>query len=450
MDIFYAGKLFILLTIFLITSGTFALNYALYRQLNGPALCFLFIFNGIFWNGFLPYLFSIGVTLWATAGWIALRNRPWPLRFLFSAGAVAVLCLSHPTSVGLYLMAISCYEASRVRWTDLNWRQIGLDAVVMTVPFLVVLPMVLSSQTSHDLSNISWEPLTQKWVGPYLVFRSANLVLDALFACFLILFLGCLVYLRRLQGTRVFWLFLGLSGLTYLLIPSALYYKDWEGTDLDLRLPLAFVFLLIGLVRWRLGSPRAALVFSSLIAIVLAVRVGGVALAWQAYSRIVSEYEASFAHIEPGSRVLVVSDLSAGWQGSGNRVTLAMDRDAIGHMPALAAIERSSLVSDVFGDPNARLYGVLRVKAPYRSAIPSHEVTVERLASLLPNASGPLAAETPARDEQLDEELKSWPQNYDYVYVQYASPGTQLQLPGVRLLYQASSFQLYKIESPGQ
>jgi hypothetical protein len=234
---------------------------------------------------------------------------------------------------------------------------------------------------------------------------------------------------------RVATLFLVLSGVTYLLLPGAFF----EGSEIDIRLPTAFVFFLIGFVNWRIGGPAAALVFSGIVAAVLAVRVAGVAQAWQAYSAIVSDYEASFAHIGLGSRVLVVADLNSSWRGSGNRVTIGMDRDAVGHVAALAAIERSSLVSEVFAEPGNKVYAHVSFRAPYRNAIPSEEVPVEQLMSALPNGSGPQ-----------DEQLKDWPQNYDYVYVKYANPGTQLQLPDATLLYQGSSFQLYQIQHPGQ
>jgi hypothetical protein len=426
----------------LITSGTFALNYVLYRQLTGAALSFLFVFNGVFWDGLLPYIFSIGVALWATAGWIALRNRSWLLRSLFSVAAVTALFLSHLAGVGLCLLAIFCYEVSRRRWTDLNWRRMGLNRAVMVGPLPVTLLLLSVGATWHDLKSVDWSWLSSKWIGPYLTVRSANLVLDALFGCFLVVFLISLVYLKRLQMRRVTWLFLVLSGVTYLLIPGALF----DGSEIDIRLPAAFVFFLIGFVNWRIGGPVAALVFNGTIAAVLAVRVGGVALAWQAYNSIVSDYEASFAQIGLGSRVLVVADRGSGWQGSGNGVTIGMDRDAIGHLASLAAIERSSLVSEVFAEPGNKIYTHLSVRAPYRSAIPSGEVPVERLMSVLPNASGPPADDPSPQDEQ----LRDWPRNYDYVYVKYANPGTQLQLPDVTLLYQGSSFQLYKIQHPGQ
>jgi hypothetical protein len=442
LDIFWAGKLFVLLTILLITSGTFALNYVLYRAWTGAALSFLFVFNGIFWDGLLPYIFSIGVALWATAGWIALRDRSWPLRALFSVAAVIALFLSHLAGVGLYLLAIFCYEVSRQRWRQWSWRRAGLDAAVMIGPFFVTLPLLLLSPTSHSLTNIDLPRLSSKWVGPYLAIRSANLVLDALFVGFLVVFLVSLIYLRRVRMPRVATLFLVLSGVTYLLLPGAFF----EGSEIDIRLPTAFVFFLIGFVNWRIGGPAAALVFSGIVAAVLAVRVAGVAQAWQAYSAIVSDYEASFAHIGLGSRVLVVADLNSSWRGSGNRVTIGMDRDAIGHLASLAAIERSSLVSEVFAEPGNKIYTHLSVRAPYRSAIPSGEVPVERLMSVLPNASGPPADDPSPQDEQ----LRDWPRNYDYVYVKYANPGTQLQLPDVTLLYQGSSFQLYKIQHPGQ
>ncbi len=438
LGIFSAGKIYLLLVILLITSGTFALHYSLYREWTGPALAFLFVFNGILWSGFLPYLFSVGGALWATAGWIALSKRPWSVRLLYSLGAAVGLCLIHPAGIGLYLVAIFCYELARVRWTNRSWRQIGFALGTMVASLLVAVPLMLSSRSGYSTSAIGMTPLSGKWIGPYLAVRSGNPLLDALFVGLLVLSLVLLVLFRRLELPRVACVYAAVAAVTYLLVPEKLF----GGTELDTRLPVAFVFFIIGFVRWRIGGRYPSLAFSGVVAIVLAIRVFGVASTWQAYGQMLSDYEASFGQLEPGSRVLVVSDLGSDWQGSGKHVTIGMDRDAIGHMVALAAIERSCLVSDVFADPNADLYSVLSVKAPYRNAIPSEAVDVERLVP--PGQNGGTLPANPA----LDRELEDWPANYDYLYVQYAGPGTRLSVPNVTLLYQGGSFQLYSVQHP--
>jgi hypothetical protein len=158
-NIYTAGKLFVLLIMISITSGTYALHYALYRRSTGSAVCFLFIFNGIFMYGFLNYLFSIGVALWATAGWVAVRDRPWLLRTVYSAFAVSLLYLSHLVGVGLYALAILSYEVARLGETNRDRRTFVSDTAAALLPFLVVIPMtlsILSTSATHDLSGTEW------------------------------------------------------------------------------------------------------------------------------------------------------------------------------------------------------------------------------------------------------------------------------------------------------
>jgi hypothetical protein len=77
-------------------------------------------------------------------------------------------------------------------------------------------------------------------------------------------------------------------------------------------LPAAFVFFLIAASGWRFDTPAAALAFNGFVIAIAAVRMVGVSSAWDRYSKIVSEYEASFARVEPGSRILVTRDTAAG------------------------------------------------------------------------------------------------------------------------------------------
>jgi hypothetical protein len=431
MGIFSAGKLFILLMIFLTTTGTYALHYSLYRKLTGPVLCFVFIFNGIFLFGFLNYLFAIGLALWATAGWVALQNSSGLIRSIFAICAVSVLFLSHFGGVGLYALAIFCYEVSRLRGTSWDWRRICLDAALAIAPFLIVIPLMLESPTSHDWASTDWPVLTAKWVGLYFIIRSTDIALDALFACFLMLFLSYLIYFKRVEIPRIGWLFLLLAGITYLIVPGTVLNVD----VVDIRLPVAFVFFLIAMVRWRIDTPTAAVLFNGIIGAVVAVRVLGVAAAWQVYSDIVSDYEESFAQIEPGSRVLVTRDIAAGWQGSGNRVTIGMDRLTTLHLPALATIERSCLVP-IFADPGKQ---ILTIRRPYSDAIPIDPAGSLQVGDLDAPSGG-----TSLRHRY----LRDWRDRYDYLYVQYAPPGSHPNLPNLTLLYQGRSFQLYQVAEP--
>jgi hypothetical protein len=428
VNIFTAGKLAVLLIMGLIVSGTYALHYALYKNWTGSAVSFLFLFNGIFMYGFLNYLFSIGLALWATAGWIALRDRPWWWRSAYSVCAVSVLFLSHLVGVGLYALAIFCYEGSRIDGTNRGRLALFSDAAAVLLPFLIVIPLILSTLGIHALSATEPSHLTRKWLGLYDIFRNAHVVCDAISFCFLLLFFGFLLYRRRIAIPRLGWMFLMFAGLVYLIVPEWVFHV-W---GIDTRLPAAFVFFVIAMVRWRIESPVGAVIFNSIIMVAVATRVVGVSYTWRVYDKIAADYEKSFAQIEPGSRILVTWDDSADWQKSTDGGKLGMDQEILWHLPVLAVIERSSLVSTIFahsGNP-------LSIRAPYRDAIP-----IDRKLSLrVGDLSSPDRALSP------HGYVRNWRDYYDYLYVQFAFPGSHPNLTGVKLIYQGASFQLYKVD----
>jgi hypothetical protein len=427
VDIFTAGKLAVLLMMGLIASGTYILHYTPYKAWTGAAACFLFLFNGIFMYGFLNYLFSIGVALWATAGWIALRDRPWWWRSAYSVCAVSVLFLSHFGGVGLYALAIFCYEVSRLDGTNRGRLAFFSDAAAVLLPFLIVIPLILSTLDLHALSGTEPSHLTSKLRGLYYIFRNAHVVFDKISLCFILLFFGFLFYRRRIEIPRLGWVFLLFAGLVYLIMPEWAFHV----LGIDTRLPAAFVFFAIAMVRWRIESPASAIIFNSIIVVAVAIRVVEVAYTWQVYGKIAADYEKSFAQIEPGSRILVTRDDSADWRKGTDGVNLGMDQEILWHLPVLSVIERSSLVSTIFahsGNP-------LSIRAPYRDAIPIDGRLSLRVRDL----------SSPGRILPPHGYVLNWRDYYDYLYVQFALPGGHLNLAAVKLVYQGSSFQLYKI-----
>ena len=430
-NIYTAGKLFVLMMMISITSGTYALHYALYRRLTGSSVCFLFLFNGIFMYGFLNYLFSIGVALWATAGWVALRDQRWLLRTIYSAFAVSVLYLSHLVGVVLYALAILSYEIARLGETNRDRLTFVSDTAAALLPFFVVVPIalsILSTLATHDLSGTEWPHFSTKWRGLYYIVRNGCFAFDAIFFCFLVLFFGFLLSNKRIEIPRLGWLFLLFSGFVYLAMREWVFHV-WA---IDVRLPVAFVFFLIAMVRCRLDTLRSVVIFNSIIVVAVALRALGVADTWQVYGKIVSDYEKSFGQIEPGSRILVTRDDAGAWRRSNDGVKLGMDGVILWHLPVLAAVDRLSLVSTIFahsGNP-------LRIKPPFRDAIP-----IDRTSSLLVRDLG----SSPGRALPPHGYVRDWRDRYDYLYVQFAFPGSHPNLAGVRLVYQGSSFQLYKI-----
>ena len=117
MNVYLAGQVFIVAMFALIISGVLMLNRALIGRWSVlPLFAIPLLYNQIFLVGLMNYIFGIGVALWALAGWIAMRERRWPLRFLLSTLSVVVLFFCHLSALGLYGIGILAFEMLRL-WT---------------------------------------------------------------------------------------------------------------------------------------------------------------------------------------------------------------------------------------------------------------------------------------------------------------------------------------------
>jgi hypothetical protein len=120
----------------------------------------------------------------------------------------------------------------------------------------------------------------------------------------------------------------------------------------DMRLPIAFLFVLLGFLEWNLPI-RARVVFLVTAACLLVIRIGVVSYAWQQTAIDAVEMMQSAESIDPGSRILVATG-----DGASSAPLWLI------YLPCLMTIERSSLVSLTFSDPTQQ---IVNVKPPYRA-----------------------------------------------------------------------------------
>lgn len=111
MNIYLAGEAYIVAMFALIISGVLMLNRSLIGRWSVlPLFAIPLLYNYIFLVGLMNYLFGVGVAIWALAGWIAARERRWPLRFLLSTLCVVVLFFCHLSALGVYGIGILSFE----------------------------------------------------------------------------------------------------------------------------------------------------------------------------------------------------------------------------------------------------------------------------------------------------------------------------------------------------
>src|ERR1700712_3139803 len=161
VNVYLACQLFTIAIFVLIMSGTFALNRALFKRWSVlPLVAFPLLYNYIFLVGVMNYFFGIGLALWGLAAWAALRERPWPYRYVISALFAVVLFLCHLFSLGVYglgLMAFELWFAISVDRSPLPLRAVKF--VCAGVPFVPALLLLIRSSTWGNATAWEWDSL---------------------------------------------------------------------------------------------------------------------------------------------------------------------------------------------------------------------------------------------------------------------------------------------------
>jgi hypothetical protein len=429
MNIYLAGQVFLAMTLALMASGALALNRALFGRWSVLPLAVLpLLYNYVFLVGLMNYLFGVGVALWALAGWIALRERPWPLRMALSAVAAPALFFCHLSAVGVYAVGLLAYELLRL-WLQRNdpWPRRLIDFVATGIPFLPIIPLLLASPTMRLAHDINWEPQGKIDGLTYVIQVYSDIVAFALTAIVAV----AVAWAARLRVLRVHplcWVLIGVSGLIYLAMPRMMFATYMA----DLRLPIAFAFMLIACAHLDVRRQEVRRAFIVVLLVLLAVRVIEVDATWSQLSGGSSEFRASVKRVKPGSKVLVAyADRSEGDD--------VRDLGFV-HAACLAMIERSALVTTAFTVAGKQ---VLSVRAPYNELVDTEDGTPPSVAQLMLAASKPTDA-TPTYWQE-------WTENFDYLYILFTDDEAVNPDPDhLKLVQEGGRFQLYRIIKPQQ
>ncbi|HZS85430.1 MAG TPA: hypothetical protein VFA50_21355 [Stellaceae bacterium] len=429
MSVYLVGKLFVFACMALWLSGAFAIHAALWRRIGlGPLVAFLFVYNFIFFYGFLNYLLGAGLALWGIAAWIALRRSHPLLRGLVSFVFVLVLFACHLFALGVYGLAVLAHEAWRLRTAPAGGRRLGGDVAAFALPFLIVPALLLASPTAGYSLDVKWTA-EAKFFGLFYIIKNFNNPLDL--AIGLGLAAAALLAWRRrvLLVHPLGWYLLAVSVPVYLAMPDVLF-GSWAA---DRRLPIAIFFVLIGMTRWELSAPAARAAFVAVVVGVALLRFAVVDYYWRWFDHLYAQVEDSFRDIAPGSRILVGQIESPEL-----RYTF---RHFLFHAPCLAMIERSSMVPTAFTHPGKQILHVNRAYLQFSDVNETPLPVQRRLVA---------EARHPDPDPPAGEYWAGWPQKFDYLYIMY-QPRPENPLPDLLTpLYQGDEFSLYKIERKPQ
>jgi len=427
MNIYLAGQVYIVLMFALIISGTLALNRALIGRWSAlPLFAFPLLYNYVFLVGLMNYIFGIGVALWALAGWVALRERVWPIRFILSTACVVVLFFCHLSALGIYGIGVLSVEILRL-WERRQqpWPLLIVDFVASGLPFLAAAPLLYASPTMQLVSGVYWDQRGKIDGLMYVIANYSDIVAFALVTVMVASTVWAVRH-RILRFHPLVFVLIIVGCIVYLALPRVMF--DTYMTDQRVPIGVAFMLFACGILELRRRMVRRG--FLIILLILIAGRLIEIDLNWSQLSDSTSQFRSSVRRIAPGSKVFVAYTDRA----------LGEDVRDLGlvHAACIATIERSALVTTLFTVNGKQ---VLHARPEYRDYVDTQDGTPPAIAQLIVAAEHPLPG-TPTF-------WLNWTK-FDYLYLLFTEDEAPNPDPSrLKLVADGDRFQLYRILKPG-
>ena len=425
MNIYLAGQIFMVAMFALLISGTLALNRALIGRWSVlPLFAFPLVYNYIFLVGLMNYLFGIGVALRALAGWVAVRDRAWPIRLILSTVCVLALFFCHLCSLGIYGIGILSFEILRLweRRLKPGWTARLIDFVVSGLPFLAAAPLLYLSPTMNLISSTYWDQRGKIDGLMYIIADYSDVVAFGLIA---VMVTGIVWSVRRhvLRFHPLILVLLVVGGAVYFTLPRIMF--DTYMTDQRVPIGVAFMLFACGDLQLRHRLVRRG--FLVMLIVLIGARLIEIDLNWSTLSDSTSQFRSSVRRIAPGSKVFVAyADRSLGED--------VRDLGLV-HAASIATIERSALVTTAFTVVGKQ---VLHARPEFKDYVDAQDGTPPQTAQLIVAAEHP-AANTP-------KFWQNWTK-FDYLYVLFTEDEAPNPYPSrLKLVADGDRFQLYRIE----
>jgi hypothetical protein len=423
-----SGRLFVLLTFAVISSGCLFLQHALLGTVTLGALfgCVL-LYNGILAWGFLNYLMGVGLVLWSLGLYVRWRGAPPARRLAVTSAASLALYLGHLYAFALYGVGVVVIELERfARGPDRSLRRLaadlgwaGLQALLPALLFLRFNPQ------QGEGPVIAWGSLQRKLDALTYLTGGHHPVLDL---CTTVGLVGVLAFLfgrRAAALVRPVPQILAVLAALFAAMPVVLL----SVSSADRRIVVAIGLLFAaGLSLAGVTRRAAAAVVAALLALT-SVQSGLAARRFAQWEARLRPYREALAGLPPGSKLAFAYAPSLPFWPVSRR-----------HLPSLVTIERDGFAPNFFAhrhqQPTALTpaYAAL-ARAPQGDALLAE---LERVA-----ARRDAAAWRPLFGERLA--------GYDHLLVMVEDRREYPDLAGapVALAYEGEDFRLYRLDPRG-
>ncbi len=452
-----AGSLFAAAAALLCVSGTIALHRALFRPAIWPYVSALTAYNFVLTNGFLNYLFGLGVALWATAGWIRLTPRRLPVRagFALLAGLACLVCHIFAFAILVLLCGASelvrlwrvLHGYGRAPWRELPPQLLRSAAALLSLtalPFLTYKLLGPSNTYSRpDQGRLFLEQLAQHGFLAEPRMRllwllgtvgAPNRELD-LIAAGVLVAIPLLALARRSLSLRPEPLLAAAILLVaFLVLPSTAI----DNGMVYPRLALPVVLLCIAGIRPTLPRPVAAAAAMAVVALTL-YHAAGTAAVWSRQQAVLQDLRAVTREVAPCSRVLATRDGDNAWMVERDEPAVSRifyNGVAYANLPAWVMMERRAYWPMIFAQTGKQ---PLEVRPPFdRMQQNDGYLPLTQQLRLGPQSAGI------AGSDRWPSQLTDWRHRYDYVLILHQHPRTVVP-PELQLRARRGFAALYRV-----
>jgi hypothetical protein len=409
MPTLVAGKLVVILTVLLPTTGTIALNYACFRRLSFWPLCSgLVAYNTIFLIGLLNFQLAIGIALWGAATWICASRR-YPI-FAAVAGACFGLTsfVFHLFGFCFFALLIGCSELTSIfqRRLDIaTWRLALRRAIVVLIVLLPPSILYFFSSFGGTGGDLVWQFPKRKLFLLLVPVLGYSRPISIIIACALLLIALFWAGRCQLRVAPLAWLCIPVLLLIYLILPLGAKGGFW----IDTRIPVMLGFTLFATTMPSDISQGRGILPAALLLALFVMRMAYITNTWLASRQDIADVRQVLMLVTPGSRVLSV-EASPPYQDIGvvmprYRFAATGLPPAYSHFAAFVMIDRRAYWADAFAIPSQQ--PIIR-RPPYDLSGDGGLSPPPDYTLLAPFADAATSPQPPYY-------LTGWPDKFDYV-----------------------------------
>jgi hypothetical protein len=448
-----AGRLFIAATLCLLAAATILLHRALYGRVGlWPLAAFLFLYNKVFYYGFMNYLFGLGVALLCFGLWIMIRSRSLPIRLVLFSILASLIFVMHLFAFGVYGLLIGSYELGRL-WADrpITAKRLAYF-VALFVQFVPAVAFWLSAARGGVAHYTEYGDLVDKVIALMVPLDFGGIFTSMLAP---VVILSALILWRRgvIRIAPVMaWPILACI-ITAVLMPNYLY-GSWGA---DFRLPAALPFLAIGATEPVVTRQWAGRLAAAGMVGLLVLRVASVTLVWRQMDRDYAEFRTA-AQALPRDAHLLVAQLpfiEARKALDDRSSALApVELVAFRHMADLAVMDRDIFVPTLEMQMSLAFeshLGPVEQSPQNEDRFPQQGLPLD-FGRLIAGASPVpgIWASVPASQAEIPDEIPywvRWPRKFDYVLLLDFGDHQDVLPDVLQSWHRGSFFTIYRVNN---